>query len=62
MVKGRITVSLVIDIEGVDGEDISDQDVSDAREATHRAIRNRLFGEGFLPDHVAVDEYSLTVI
>lgn len=32
-----------------------------AGEATEDAIRNRLFGDGFLPADVCVDRYGLTI-
>lgn len=40
---------------------LTEQQEAEVREAIHTAVRNRLFGSGFLPSDVEVSNWSSTV-
>lgn len=52
---------LILEMELVDGAErpLSRAALLDALDDTESAIRNRLFGMGFLPDDVLVERYAI---
>lgn len=53
----KFTVTLQVTLEDADAEQ-----TQTAMLCTEKAIRNRLFGDGYLPDDILVDTYSINSI
>lgn len=54
----RRLITLVLSDD--DGNDLTPQHQIDAGFALDQAVHNRLFGQGFLPDDVQVDSWTIT--
>ena len=54
----KVRVTLVMSLEGDDGNDLSPTATKCAINNTEDAIRHRLMGEGFLPDGINVETYG----
>ncbi|WP_414462473.1 hypothetical protein [Hyphomicrobium sp. DY-1] len=52
---------LTVTLEDETGKKPTRAQLAKASDAVQRAITNRLFGEGFLPDDVCVAEWDLTI-
>ena len=57
----KLVCTLTLFLETEHGKAPTPIQMRQAGEATEDAIRNRLFGDGFLPADVCVDRYSLTI-
>lgn len=57
---GKITLTLTVFVSGPNGGEISAKAVQSAAADTENAVRNRLFGEGYLPDDVEVEAYTIS--
>lgn len=55
-----ITRLITLVLSDDDGNDLTPQQEIDSGFALEKAIQNRLFGEGFLPDEVQVDSWTIT--
>ena len=56
-----LVLTLTLNLETESGGRPSPSQMARAGEALENAIRNRLFGEGFLPYDVCADTYSITL-
>jgi U3 small nucleolar ribonucleoprotein component len=57
----KLVCTLTLFLETEHGKAPTPVHMRQAGEATEDAIRNRLFGDGFLPDNVYVDRYGVTI-
>lgn len=57
----KLVCTLTLFLETEYGKAPTPIQMRQAGEATEDAIRNRLFGDGFLPDNVYVDRYGVTI-
>lgn len=57
----RLVLSLTLNLESETGGRPSASQMACASEALQNAIRNRLFGDGFLPHDVYVGSYDITI-